>query len=1069
MHKNKENIELINKFFPYNHFIHRKEYKLICHFLPLIVKLNKEKNNFNIKISDKSFDFKYKDNSDFIPTFSFFDYNNILFGFDTFLQFGDITNLSPEAKKKYVFEFPKKPTMLLKDFYKYSLLFVYLTRKCIDAKIKKTKDLKGHADYFLKNFETIDSELNERCTYLNDFYINDNSPMIAKLWNLIYFINDKCIINNLITILNKVESNMLDVVSKLFDEINYNEIELYIGFTKKMANFCKRNSILWKAMFGLDLFEKKETKEEALEIKEKILQEKQNIEAISNFKNIWKNDEYINYLNKSLEIIKIKILKMNKEKEKQMIEQKIADLIKKLTTTPINDESMKKMRDIMKSNFETGEPTKEFLAQCESKVNEFLKSLTSSKEESKTNIWPSYYQTIDYNYKNKDTYSPFFDCLLWYSKSSFLLKSYFDKNKSENSISIGNKLIAHGLETICNFLNFKEANKQIITATETEQLFSIIKMQFLNRLIENNCYEKIIYMRKIFNDIKERNFIKNKDYKWICDIANNYQLDFNIVFPDFNNPKDLLFLFISITNEPNIFKEGPMKIGEKDKELIAELKDKVNSEIKTYEECAIIITKAIYNVYISITENFGNENKNIKLFIENKMKEFKENSEKKLAVEILKKCNFILEIGEDLSRKDETKLEFDDMEFLNCKIWEFGDNFTKKYPSLVYWLIKNERSYLEIKNNQNLIEWYNKAKNSEKIEYIPFFVLCLRLMSSCNCIIFELINPNTSGYQKTKQLYITSEIIKDIEKRSEENMTIKWFNIMLKSVPSYIFDENYRYFYNYLNFLTQDNRKMDEFPEKIKDETVNSIIKNIIELVMNEKIDDEIKKIFTKGNKNSEVLYLFDPAQMIFDKIKSIKDEKLTNFINNEKFLKIEKQIKALVNKEIPKRIEKLEKGITDDITEFEEVAESEYQKEKESSLKKLYDNIDKINQFLENIITDVEINENMTFPLYSAKVEEYLKEINSILDDQVNHKVYESLFDTKEPIDIYTFRPSIGDTYEIKNIKEDQTVYKENGVKTRINIIFPKKIFNVKYEKEIKELHPTIDEYKGFNRTYIN
>ena len=41
-----------------------------------------------------------------------------------------------------------------------------------------------------------------------------------------------------------------------------------------------------------------------------------------------------------------------------------------------------------------------------------------------------------------------------------------------------------------------------------------------------------------------------------------------------------------------------------------------------------------------------------------------------------------------------------------------------------YWLIKNERSYLEIKNNQNLIEWYNKAKNSEKIEYIPFFVLC---------------------------------------------------------------------------------------------------------------------------------------------------------------------------------------------------------------------------------------------------------------------------------------------------------------------------------------------------------
>ena len=93
-----------------------------------------------------------------------------------------------------------------------------------------------------------------------------------------------------------------------------------------------------------------------------------------------------------------------------------------------------------------------------------------------------------------------------------------------------------------------------------------------------------------------------------------------------------------------------------------------------------------------------------------------------------------------MSKKDETELEFDDIEFLNGKIWEFGDEITKKYPSLIYWLIKNEKSYFEIIKDKNILEWYNDYKKNNKIEYIPIFVLCLRLMSSFNCLHFELIN-----------------------------------------------------------------------------------------------------------------------------------------------------------------------------------------------------------------------------------------------------------------------------------------------------------------------------------------
>ena len=694
IHKNKEKIKIINEFFPFNYFALKKEYKLICHFFPLIIMLNDIKNDFNIIISGTIYDFKYNNNSYFIPTFSFNDYNRLLFGIGTHFQFGDISKLSQKEAKKYIFSFPLN-LKIIDEIYNNSLMFIYLCKICLKGQIKQTKNLKTFFKTFNDDIDLIDSELNERCIYLNDFYINDNGPMIAKIWNLEYFINDKNVINNLVNILNKVESNILDVVSKLFDDINFEEIDLYTSFTKKMVNFCLRNSILWKTMFYEPLFKgKKETKEEALDIKEKIKNEKSYIESILPLKNIWKNDEYIKYLDKNLELINKIILKLDKEKEKLIIDEKIGDLISKLNNKKIDDESMSIMRKSIIEVFEKGERTKDFLAECESRTSVFLKSLNSIQLAYKNNIFPSYYSTIDYSYKNKktdsETYSDFFNCLIWFSENYSLLKNYFENNKnSENSISICQKFIKNGLKIINDFINYKETNRLTITAKETEKLFSIIKMHFLNKLIENNCYEKIIIMKKIFNDIKERFFLKEEDYKWIFNIANKYPLDFHLTFPDFNSPNDMLFLFLSISEDPSNYKEGPMKIGEKDNQLIDELKDYVNSEICSYEDCANKIAKAIYHVYINKTEKLANDNVELKSFFDDKINEYKGNAEKNYAVEILKNCIFILKIGEDLSKKEETELEIDDMEFLNSKVWEFGNKITKKYPSFVFWLIKN--------------------------------------------------------------------------------------------------------------------------------------------------------------------------------------------------------------------------------------------------------------------------------------------------------------------------------------------------------------------------------------------
>jgi hypothetical protein len=134
----------------------------------------------------------------------------------------------------------------------------------VEEKIKEKKGLQIHLNNFKKEFEIIDSKLKDEKIFLNEFYLKDNGVMIAKIWNILYFIEDKNLLGNIKNILNIIESKNLDIIEKLFDIINFNEIELYISFTRKIVNFCKRNSMLWKIILGQNLFEKKESIEEEM-------------------------------------------------------------------------------------------------------------------------------------------------------------------------------------------------------------------------------------------------------------------------------------------------------------------------------------------------------------------------------------------------------------------------------------------------------------------------------------------------------------------------------------------------------------------------------------------------------------------------------------------------------------------------------------------------------------------------------------------------------------------------------------------------------------------------------------
>ena len=1066
MHKNKESIDIIDKFFPYYNFINfitKKKYsQLICHFLPLVSKLNKSKNNFYIIIDDKIYDFKYNENIDFIPTFSFKDSNTILFGVGTKFQFGDITNLIKKEKDKRLFEYPYEENI---DHYTYNLMFYYLADKCLCEKIKEKKELRKYMNIFKEEQNKINSKVKDDKIYINNFYPKDNGATIAKIWNLLYFIQDKKVLRILKNILNKIEQKILDDVKILFDEIKFNEIDSYISFTRKMVNFCRRNSMLWKIILKQNLFEKKETIEEAFEIKKKIEEEKYNVLNISCLNN-WKNSYYISFLDDGMKFIENKINKLKNDELKINIENKINNLINNLKKANIDEENSIKIKDSLIKKFKNIQRTEKNYQECENELKEFLANLSFSEQDNKEMIWPSYIPTFKHDYKINDIYSKFFNCLLWYSEMTFLLKNYFDSNINENPYYIYNKLISNGLKIIADYLINKPTNR--IISEEIQKLFSMIKMHFLNKLIENDCYDKIFIMKKLFNKIKKRNLLNEEDYNWIFDVSKKYSIDFPIIFPVFDNPNDLIFLFLSITENTSIYGEGPMKIGERDKELMAELIADFGN--KSNMECANKIAKAIYHVYINKTENLFNNNKELELFFEDKIKEYGEKNEKS---EIIKKCIFILKIGEDISRKEDVELKFDDIGFLNDKIWEFNDKLKKKYPSLIYWLIKNRKSYLKLISDKTLVEWYNKVENKEKIEYIPFFVLCLRLMSSLNCLHFQLINLiSPKEYQNNKQVLISNEIYKNIKNRTKENMTIKWINIMLINIPWPIYDENYRLLYNYLNYIIDDSNNLDDFPKNIKENMINEFIIKIIKIVMDEKVKEELIKVFDINDKKCDILYLFDPAQMIFETIISKKKEILSNCINSEEFLKITNQINALINDEIPKDINNLNKGIINDINNYQDILDMEYEKEKTKYLDILIEKIDKYSFYINDIETEVEINENYTYFEYMKKIKEYLEEMDKILEDKKYKDIYESLYVNKNPIEICAFcfiSYSNLDYYEIIEKKTKKVVQKENGgLKEAKIIIFSNKFFDIKFVKNEENPNSTIiTTIEKYNKIY--
>ena len=184
------------------------------------------------------------------------------------------------------------------------------------------------------------------------------------------------------------------------------------------------------------------------------------------------------------------------------------------------------------------------------------------------------------------------------------------------------------------------------------------------------------------------------------------------------------------------------------------------------------------------------------------------------------------------------KLEFDDISF-------FGDNIDESlvdnYPTLFYFLNKNNLTFKNIKDNFN-----EKALFEEKENYQSFYfwIFGLRIISSINCIYLEQYTPDFVKYATNE----AKVIIKD-KLGKKEKFGTKWINIVLDYIDPIYEDTDVLYIYNYLKKIISYFPSIEQEFKEDSLKLIQKIIKEVFFLVFNNSLKDFFKKNIKIENK----------------------------------------------------------------------------------------------------------------------------------------------------------------------------------------------------------------------------
>ena len=874
--KKQKLINALNDIFPYNNKNITDYSKKLIYVTYL---LDKKSINFIFKIDNKSYIFNYEEKFEnkLIPTMII----SKDFYFDLDTKIG-CKNASWQIKIEKNGNF--KPDL------KTSKIFLQMIEHFASVVNITQSELKKMLKKIMKNDKTIIIPKNN-FILKNLFNKDENSPKISKVWALMFnFYKEKKFFNYLKSYLSPIESELLKIIEAQINNIDKTSVDKIIGLTNQLISFCDENSILWQDSLEEFKIINSETQNHLIEINIEI----DNLEKLSNKLNI-NLTPYIGRLKE----IKAELNKGNKHNEQmEKARTKINSLKDKLNQYLNNGKFNQYHRVIGKLKtkiINSYEESEEYILKLESETNDLLKTVDYNLShflESKQ-LWPMI-KTENY-LDNPEVI--LFKNLIWYSK----IKEVILEIKREQNIGIKRSLIPkieqYGeIKTILDYIEFKLDDSNI-SFDDYNFIESHLRNLFLLKLYKENSSNDIIdieyinFEKQINNLISRYNTNENL-YKYFCNISNDlcpFESKFNLIIPKFK-PIDLIYLFISKTSRgcknDLLLKDFPNISNEKLEKL---LDDKDNK----YLELMIKI------ITILLKEKFMRDDIKIQNYNEI-MKYIQDNEKDKFSIQLSIALKIAMLLDKK-SSKEKENLRTDDLLFFSENIknrynyFITNKNIASNYPSLLFYFCKykNKTNLLlqKIENEKNLQNSIlNKDNYNEDI--IPFWLLCLRVLSSFHIIDYDFKRIN---YKDSIVFYIKT-ILKE-KVKGGKTINSKWLNLVLEDIPKEISQSSIGMYYNFFNNINNSIITDNKYLKDLIEQLIRKFHKEVIISVFN---NESKLPIYIDFSDMSELQNLknmmIDPNNYILQQIQKELNEILKkNFSNINEINELNNKLKTFL------------------------------------------------------------------------------------------------------------------------------------------------------------------------------
>ena len=364
---------------------------------------------------------------------------------------------------------------------------------------------------------------------------------------------------------------------------------------------------------------------------------------------------------------------------------------------------------------------------------------------------------------------------------------------------------------------------------------------------------------------KANELLLNKQMSNLTTIKSIFKIVIETIFTDKENVNN-------VESIQKIFKE---KFIEKDKienieiiNLINEIKDKIHDDINL-----IKLLDFISNLFLYFQFSKGKENNDYENII-------------------------------DINNIPENKKELlmDDIFFIKNENWK--DAITseyKMYPSLLYFLFKYPKCEEELRQ---FLKKTDSIKNSDNNKF-PTFLLIFRIFSDLNCLKLDMRTDTFLGN------LIQDELISQLKSKTYDNFKnssdINWLGLIINnSEISKIVLSKVNYLYNYLENLCSYSFKPSEESKGIYKIIIQKMIKSLLRIIFEGKIDSlfstEIPKIEKEEDNlterervNNDILYFTKLPKIIQIIIKEENMELEKNFL--KKFKENIKSINSIYTK----------------------------------------------------------------------------------------------------------------------------------------------------------------------------